>query len=377
MFNTNIMGLKCKNPVVVSAGPWTRGVEKIKQAFESGAAAVVTESIVSEAYPDIVPRYAYEKSTKGVQNIRLYSAWNLEKWLEELKILSNANRYGYDARLIMSIMGGSASEVAYIARKVEKAGADGVEIGIACPMGEGLEIIAGKEDAVYDYTKEVVESLDIPVSVKLNSGVNNLNNIIEAIESAGAIGVTGIDTVRCILNVDIEKGEATLPTYGGYSGAPIKPIALSTVAAIYQSTNLPILGVGGITDHISLVEHIMVGASAGGIGTEILLNGYDVIPKILSDLEKWVIEHEIKNIEEIRGCAVKKLKSFEELKVEPQKARLKSNCNDVTCDQCVKCCLEKAIVIKDNEKIIDDNKCTACGLCIPVCPENKISLKWM
>ena len=270
MHATDFMGLSLKNPVVIAPGPWSRG-EKLKDALQCNAGAIITESIVSESYADTSPRYTYSSDNRGLQTIRLYSAAELEEWIHWLEEAKKQKRYGSSSRLIASIMGSSPSELGYLAKKIEKTGIDGIEIGFACPMGEGQDIIAGDPQRVYACASEVVRSVHVPVSVKLSAGTGNLSAVVEAAGKAGVSGISGIDTLRCILKINIETGKPDLPTYGGYSGAPIRPIGLATIASIAQCTDLPIIGVGGIENYENLIEYIMAGASAGGIGTAILL----------------------------------------------------------------------------------------------------------
>lgn len=374
MENTNIMGLSMENPVVIAPGPWSRGVNKMRKALECGAGAVITESIVSESYPDTRPRYAYNKNSYGVQNIRIYSALELESWLHDLTEVNHAGRYGSKTRLIASVMGSTASELRYISQKVERTGIDGIEIGLACPMGEGPKILAGEPDLVYGLTKEVVDAVSVPVSVKLSASTVNLPEVVKAAEAAGAAGISGIDTLRCILGIDVETGKPDLPTYGGYSGAPIKPIGLAAVAAMVQSTSLPVTGMGGIRNHTDLLEYIMVGASACGIGTEILLRGYPVITEILSNLNRWLKEHKILDLNQIRGCSLKELKSFEEIKQEEKTASIIGVCRDTSCSKYVAACIESALYLKEDAICVDRGRCDGCGLCLGICPKNKISL---
>lgn len=104
MKNANIMGIDINNPIIISPGPWSRG-KMLKDALECNAGAIITESVVSESYPDTRPRYAYNQESKGLQNIRLYSALELEDWIYCLKEANNAKRYMSDSKLIVSIMG--------------------------------------------------------------------------------------------------------------------------------------------------------------------------------------------------------------------------------------------------------------------------------
>lgn len=154
----------------------------------------------------------------------------------------------------------------------------------------------------------------------LQSGIYPLS--WKLLEKQGASGISGIDTLRCILKIDIESGKPDLPTYGGYSGAPIRPIGLATIASIAQCTDLPVIGMGGIENYENLIEYIMAGASAGGIGTAILLHGYDVVTQTIQHLETWMQAHSIKSIEEIRGRALPELYSFEEIKRDMKQVKL-------------------------------------------------------
>ncbi len=384
MLKVNLMGMTLDNPVVVASGPWSRGREKMKLAMECGAGAVITESIVSEHYPDTCPRYSYNPVNRGLQNIRLYSGLGLESWLKEFRYLESVNRYGSSTKLIVSVMGTSPSETRYIARKIEQTGVDGIEIGLACPMGEGPEIIAGSPQKVYEYTKAVVNGISIPVSVKLSANTGNLPLVVDAVERAGAVAVSAIDTLRCILKVDTETGEPALPTYGGYSGAPIKPIGLATVAGIVQSTSLPVIGMGGIENCDNLLEYIMVGATAAGIGTAILLNGYGIVSHMVNELDSWREKHHLSSLEKIRGTSLSKLKSFEEIKITMKKAKytgsfdLENPC--FSCGKCESLCPEKAISFIPHGKSIipsvESMKCSGCGLCVSICPDNILKLSW-
>lgn len=372
---TKAMGLELVSPVIIASGPWTRGRERIRKALSLGAGAVITESIVSEAYPDLTPRYDYNQVNEGVENIRLYSGIELEQWIEDLTYISQNDRFGSETKLIASIIGSSPSETAFLAKKIEKTGVDGIELGLACPMGEGPEIVAGDPEKVYAYAKAVVEAVSVPVSVKLSASTGNLPLVVNACTKAGVSGISAIDTIRCILNIDIETGKPGLPTYGGYSGAPVRPIGLSTVAGIAQCTGLPIIGIGGIKCAENAIEYIMAGADAVGIGSEILISGYEVISEIATDIDKWFQKRSLNAIEDIKGSALKYLKSFEEIKKENVRAKINFDCKDESCRKCTRGCLDAAITF-ENKVVIDREKCTGCGLCVKKCPKKYIRLDW-
>ena len=367
--NTNFIGLKLKNPIIVSAGPWSRDGESIRRAIQAGAGAVITESIVSDAIIDVRPRIAYDGL--GAQNLRLYSDIQIEGWQREMKIAKSDGGV-----VIASVSGHTPSELAYLAAKMEHFGADAIELSVSNPMGESLEILASDADQMYNIIKEVVEHVNIPVMVKLSQTATNIAKVAKAAKKAGASGVSAINSVRCILGVDIETGEPMLPTYGGYSGSPIRPLGLAAVATIAQTVNIPICGIGGINNYKNAIEYIMLGASVVQVGTAIMINGFDKITEIVNDFDRWTKEKNIKSINDIKGAALSNLKSFDEMKVEPVISYSNHAECVADCVACVKGCMYDAIKRIDNDVSIDGGLCTGCGVCLFVCPIKKLSLKW-
>lgn len=367
--SVDFMGLKLKNPIIVAAGPWSRNGEMIKKAFLAGAGAVVTETIVNEVNIDVRPRVTYHNG--GVQNIRLYSDILLEEWEREIDIAKSQ-----DGVVIASICAQTPSEISYIAGKMEKIGVDAIELGLASPMGEGLEVMAASAEKIYEMTKKVVNSVDIPIMVKLSQNVTNMSKVACAVEKAGGSAISAIDTVRCILGVDIKARKPYLPTYGGYSGPPIKPLGLASVATIAQSTKLPVCGIGGIETYENVLEYMMLGASVIQMGTSIMVHGLEHIEKIRYNLEEWMQKNKIEDLWEIRGVALPAIKSFDEIQVEPKVSHLNEECRRVDCEKCVKCCVYEAISKVENNVLVHADKCRGCGLCCDICPDRKINLIW-
>lgn len=367
---TNFLGLQLKSPIMVAAGPWNRDGENIRDSLATGAGAVITETIVSEPIMDVKPRISY--NGVGAENIRLYSDVPIEGWEREMEIAKS--RGGI---VIASVSAHTPSELAYLAVKMEKFGADGIELGISTPMGEDLEVIASDPEEVYNLTRCVVENVKIPVMVKLSQSSTNISRVAKEVKRAGGAGVSAINAIRCILGVDIEKRKPFLPTYGGYSGPPIRPLGLASVATLAQTVDIPVCGIGGIESYRNALEYIMLGASAVQVGTALMLGGRGRISEIVNDLDRWGEENNILDVKEIKGKALEKLKSFEEIKIEPLTCHVQKEDCEPGCHRCVDACMYHAIVkIEEKQVQIKENNCTGCGLCTFICPAGKLSLSW-
>ena len=369
MKKTNYMGLQLDNPIIVAAGPWSRDGSSILRCFESGAGAVVTESIVSDAILDVRPRIAYNGS--GAENIRLYSDVQIEGWEREMEIAKSGG-----GKVIASVSAHTPSEMAYLTAKLQKFGADAIEISISNPYMESLEVMASDAERVYRVTWEVVSNVDIPVAVKLSQNTTNIMEVAKAAKDAGASAVSAINTVRAILGVDLEDRKPVLGTYGGYSGAPIRPLGLASVASIAQSVDIPISGIGGVTNYREALEYIMLGATTVQVGTTMMIEGPQAVRKIVEGVEAWCSHRGIESIDEIRGSALNNLRSFEEMKIEPAISTVGSTrCTD-DCSKCMQVCLYDAISKQEGKITVDQKLCTGCGLCTFICPSRKLKLNW-
>ena len=369
MLKTNFLGLELKNPIIIAAGPWNRDGAALKASLAAGAGAVVTESIVSDTLLDVRPRIACDKN--GAQNIRLYSDIQIEGWERELDIAKSNGGI-----VIASISAHTPSELVYLASKLEKFGADAIEISVSNPMGEGLEVVASHADVVYEMTKEVVGAVKLPVMVKLSQNTTNISKVAKAVKAAGGSCVSAINAVRGILGVDIENAKPTLSTYGGVSGEYIRPLGLASVATISQTVDIPICGIGGITSGKNAIEYIMLGASAVQVGSTVMLEGRNAVERIAEEMAIWMDSHKISSIEEIRGKALENLKSFDEMKIEPAVSTVKSVPCTENCDKCTVACLYGAITREADTVIADSNKCSGCCLCTFICPAKKLKLEW-
>jgi len=367
MLRTDFMGMDLDNPIIVSAGPWNRDGRSIRESLDAGAGAAVTESIVSDAILDVRPSISCDD--RGAQNIRLYSDIQIEGWEREMEIAKSGR-----GKVIASISAHTPSELAYMASKLEKFGADAIELSVSNPMAESLEVIASNAQTIYDMTKAVAGAVRIPVTVKLSQTATNISKVAKAAKEAGANGVSAINSIRGILGIDLEKAMPTLSTYGGISGDYIRPLALASVATVAQTVDIPVSGIGGIRSGRHALEYIMLGASTVQVGTAVMLKGKTLISRILDELKEWLDEHGEDSVDKIRGRALRNMKSFDEMRYEPSVSTVTGVACTENCNRCVTCCMYDAIYRKEETVDVNRKNCVGCGICVSACPAGRLSL---
>jgi len=166
----------------------------------------------------------------------------------------------------------------------------------------GMEI-ADHVKLVYDIIKSIKRDTTKPLFVKVGLGKSDIIEVAKIAESAGADGITAINTLRA-MKIDIETRCPVLENkIGGLSGRAIKPLGVRCVYELSKSLRIPIIGCGGIMTYEDVIEYMMAGASAIQIGSLIGLKGIYSIGKIISGLRSYLEAANISEVKEIIGIA--------------------------------------------------------------------------
>lgn len=367
---TEFAGLPIKNPIVVAAGPWSRNGAAIQKSIDAGAAVVVTETItLEEAANQPSPHLFLGTKPEQMFNTTRFSDQPLEQWEQDLECIQKK-----DCKIIASICGRSPSEISYLAGKVECMGVDAIEVTLSAPVGIRNLTSNSNPQEIHDYVRAAVEATEIPVFVKLSYEAAMSRAVIEALEQAGAHGVTAINSMKGLKGVDLETHRVYMSSYAGYSGEPIKPMALATVATLKQLSHLPVCGCGGVQTAEDALEFMMLGAGAVEIASVILREGYGAITKILQDLEQWLDAHQYSAVGETIGLALDTITPFEEVSPCQLKVGLVGACDG--CGICVPACIYDALSCENGTISILPGKCTGCGMCVELCPHKALKLGW-
>lgn len=364
----SFMGLTLKNPVIVAAGPWSGGTAAIQKCIDAGAAAVITETIVMEEPQLFSPRIYYHDNE--LLNLSLYGKRTLEEWEGEVE---RVHKNG--CHLICSIRASSPSEIAYIAQRTERLGADALQLDLYAPMDSMIEDIHLQPEKLYEFVHAAVDAVSIPVMTRLPYNLVASTPHLRAVERAGLRAICAIESLRALSGVDLETKTTLMPTYGGYTGRHIRPISLAATATLAQLTDLPICGVGGVEDYRSILEFIMLGAVTAQLGSAIMLYGYDLITKTVRALDDWMDAHRYDDYSAITGAALSSLTPYEKAAHRHGVCRMTQPCARADCALCARGCMYNALIMESDGVHLDPSLCTGCGLCVQRCPHGLFHLE--
>ncbi len=171
-------------------------------------------------------------------------------------------------RVIVNIGGESIPEFVELAERFCAAGVDALEVNLSCPnVQEGRLYFSTEPRLAEEAMARVKAVADVPVFAKLSPNITDITKIAKAAERGGADGLTAINTLIGMA-VDWRARKPVLgKTIGGLSGPAIRPVALRMVHQISQVTELPIIGVGGVSTADDVLQFLAAGASAVQVGT--------------------------------------------------------------------------------------------------------------
>ena len=386
---TDFIGIKSPNPFWLASAPPTDKEYNVVRAFKAGWGGVVWKTLGED--PAVVnvngPRYGAihgkDRQLIGLNNIELITDRPLEVNLREIK---QVKRDWPDRALVVSLMVPCEEQNWIdILRRVEETEADGVELNFGCPHGmceRGMGSAVGQEPEVNkEITSWAVEFSSVPVLSKLTPNVGDINPHGLASQAGGAHGVSLINTIKSIIGVDIDSF-VPVPTVGarssngGYCGAAVKPIALHMCAQLARNPqfNIPISGIGGVSNWRDAVEFLLLGASSVQVCTEVMLRGYRVVEDMIEGLEYYMKDHGFDRLDDFIGKAVPSYSEWGNLDLNYEIVAKIDADACIGCNLCQVACHDGAHqCIHPNPDgsrvpVVDEDECVGCNLCQIVCP---------
>ncbi len=301
--STTYMGLKLKNPLVLSASPISSDIEKVKRLAELGASAVVMYSLFEEQINHEVNEMDHFL-TRGTESFAEALSYfpepeefhnlHAEEYLEEIRKLKSA----VDIPVIGSLNGVSAGGWMDYAKKIEEAGADALELNVYY-IASDPDYSAEKVEQIYlDDLKTVKKAVNIPVAMKLSPYFSAFANMATKLDDAGADGLVLFNRFYQP-DIDLEKLEV-VPNLN--LSTPVEArLPLRWIAILCGKVKASLAATTGIHTSEDVIKMMMVGADVAMMTSVILKEGIGSFKDILGGMVKWMEEHEYKSVQQMKG----------------------------------------------------------------------------
>jgi len=289
--------LSLPNPVMVASGTFGYGLEYSSLINISKLGGIVVKGLSIEPRPGNPPPRLVEThggliNAIGLENVGVDNFVN-----QKLPLLLK-----HEVPVIVNIFGNTVEEYSELAKILDGVtGISALEINISCPNVKSGGIVFGTDPKqIQKVVSSVRENTGLPLITKLTPNVTDIGEMAKAAVEAGTDIISAINTVSAMA-VDINSRKPKLGNIvGGLSGPAIKPIALKKVWNILNSVEVPVIGIGGISNHEDALEFLLVGARAVQIGTANFIHPKTSV-EIIEGIRSFLESNGLKDVNEFIG----------------------------------------------------------------------------
>jgi dihydroorotate dehydrogenase (NAD+) catalytic subunit len=294
--STSLGSYRLSSPLIAASGTVGSVVDFSEVIDFSLYGAATAKSVAPDPWPGrtpprIAPTEFGMLNGIGVQNV------GIDNWLK----IYGTRIASMPTDVWGSVVAHDVDGFATVAAAMESAGVAAIEINLSCPNLDGAPY-ALDPDLSGEVVGIVRSTTDLPIGAKLSSDAHPISAVAGSVAKAGADWVVVSNTVMGAVIDPESRRPAISGLIGGYSGGPIRPIAIRSVLEISRDhPELPIVGCGGVSTASHVLEFLLAGASAVAIGS-MHFKTPRVAKSITKDLNRYMEEHDVTAIDRLIGA---------------------------------------------------------------------------
>ncbi|HXG72537.1 MAG TPA: dihydroorotate dehydrogenase [Gemmatimonadaceae bacterium] len=293
-------GITFQNPLLLAAGTAGYGRE-VAQVLDLDALGGIVTKAVSVTPRSGAPAPRVAEFDGGMINAVGLANPGMDEvrgkdlpWLEQ-----NVRR----ARVIVNIVGNTTDEFAAVIRKLDDSAAiSAYELNVSCPnvRAGGMEFGADAK-SLTEVVSGARGATRKPLFVKLSPALPDIARTARVAADAGADGITVVNTMPGLV-VDVESRRPALGFgSGGVSGSGLLPVGVLAAYKVAREISVPVIGAGGISRATDIVQYVLAGATLVAVGTSVMQDP-KLPARLIADLRRWLTEHGVASIGELRGA---------------------------------------------------------------------------
>ncbi len=299
--STKYLGLRLKNPIVVAACPLSRRIDNIKRMEDAGAGAVVLFSLFEEQIIQELLEESYHlHKSPTPSEIAGPDTWSHgpEEYLEHIRKAKKA----VAIPIIASLNGSTINGWLQYARKIEEAGADGIELNMYYIGASPKDTSQSLEDKYIEIVK-TVKSVKIPVSIKLSPYFTSLSHFAKRLDDAH---IDGLVMFNRFYQPDFDLESLLAVPHVVLSHSIEMRLALRWVAILHGQVRTDLAGTGGIHTSEDALKMLMAGANVTMMCSALLRNGINFISDVVREMELWMEQHQYESVRKLIGTMSQK-----------------------------------------------------------------------
>ncbi len=293
------MGLKLRSPFVVASSPLSSSSSNFDKIENSGAGAVVLKSIFEEQIESelgLMLKDVDEGLTTYLPEY--FETYGKEEVLSSyLDLISDAKK-SLSIPVVASLNCVSGGDWIDYAKRVEAAGADALEVNIFILPSDWNKDSSLLEDEYVSIIKSILQTVSIPVSVKLGMYFTGMANFLKRLEQSG---VKSIVLFNRLQRQDIDIDNLKIKNGTMLSSEIEISHSLRWIALMSGEMDIDLVASTGVHSCESAIKQLLVGANSVQLCTVLLKNGVDIISKFIEELKAWMLKNSFKSISDFKG----------------------------------------------------------------------------
>lgn len=300
--STHYLGLKLRNPLVVSASPLCKDITNLRHMEDCGASAIVLHSLFEEQINiefNELDRFLWDNSDLGAESTTIFpdlGQYNIgpDGYLEHIRIAKQA----VSIPIIASLNGVSRGGWVSYAREMQQAGADAIELNVYFVPAEPGASSEDIEKLYLDLVAEIRKTVTIPVAVKVGPYFSAFANMAQRLEAAGA---NAIVLFNRFYQPDFDLDSLEVKPVVTLSNSSELLLRLHWTAMLHGHIKADIAITGGVHTAEDVVKSMMAGAKVTMLASALLQNGVGYLRPLRNQLEGWLDHREYESIEQMQG----------------------------------------------------------------------------
>jgi len=300
--SSSYMGLKLKNPIVVSSCPLSKSLDGIKTLEDSGASAVVMFSLFEEQIRR--EQEAFDNLMESVSGSFAESANFFPEMDDEdkgaeqyLNLLSKAVD-ATDIPIIGSLNGMTNEGWIDYAKQIQQAGASALELNVYYIASDISKSSAEVEQRYIDILQAVKSSVSIPVAVKLSPFFSSAGNFAKRLNDAGADGLVMFNR---FFQPDFNLDTLQVEPRANLGSAEEIRVPLLWIAVLHEQIQASLAATRGVQSSVEVIKYLLAGADVVMVASALMRHGPQYLQVILDELTEWLNAREYAAVSEIRG----------------------------------------------------------------------------
>jgi len=293
------LGIKLKNPLIIGSCGLTNSFKKIEEFAQHQVGAVVLKSIFEE---------------QVLHDNKEILEMGSESWHSELYHYTQrvSHEYGADKNLELIEQVKSKLDIPVIAslncvqvhwweeyaKKIERAGADALELNLSFLPRDENKSAEEVEDQLIKTVRQTEDDIKIPIVVKIGPYFTNFSSFAARLDQEK---IDGIVLFNRFYQMDIDINDLEYQPANILSSKTEMYNSLRWTGILSYDYHYDISASTGIHDAESVIKFLLAGASTVQLVSTIYQNGTKQIDKILEGICTWMKKHNFDSVRQFQG----------------------------------------------------------------------------